>query len=256
MKTSRELVDGTTGNAGRARGLAILGVLAFLTFSALFAPARLLAPVVAGIPGVSLGATAGTLWTGSGRLRLGGRDRGLITWSFRPITLLKLFPGYAWTLSGEHLELGGTMNLAPGRAALSITGSVDAAPINAWLADYELFLGGDFRLRNLYLHITDNRPDDARGTVGWSGGSVRYLLSQRRRTVELPALEAQLRFADGLAATVFAAGNSTPLLEAELLDSGFVRIGITKLMTKMLNDPWPGGGPDHEVVLAVEEKIL
>ena len=111
-------------------------------------------------------------------------------------------------------------------------------------------------MRNLYLHITDNRPDDARGTVGWSGGSVRYLLSQRRRTVELPALEAQLRFADGLAATVFAAGNSTPLLEAELLDSGFVRIGITKLMTKMLNDPWPGGGPDHEVVLAVEEKIL
>ena len=188
---------------------------------------------------------------------MGAETKGASPGRFRPVTLLKLFPGYAWTLAGEHIDIGGGMNLAPGRAAISITGSVDAEAINRWLANYELFMAGEFRLRGLAMQFADNRPDDAGGTVGWSGGHLRYVLAGRPRTVALPPLEARVGFQDGPIATVFAVGDfTTPLLEAELLDSGFVRIGITKRLTKLLNDPWPGGGPDHEIVLAVEEKIL
>lgn len=243
-------------NSGRVRGLVILGILAFLMFSLAFAPARLLVPLAAHIPGVSLGDTRGTVWAGSGQLRLHGQDLGRIGWSFRPATLLQRFPGYAWTLHGQHLSLGGTMNFAPGRAAISIAGDLRAGAVNPWLGGYDLFLAGSFRLRDVYMRFADQRPDAARGTLGWSGGHLRYLLSGHLRTAELPPLEARLGFEDGLVATVFAVGNSTPLLEAELLDNGFVRIGVTKMLTKMLNDPWPGGGADHEVVLAVEEKIL
>lgn len=236
--------------------MAIIGVLACLAFCAIFAPARLLATVVERIDGASLTATAGTVWSGSGRLHLQGQDRGRITWSFRPTTLLQLFPGYAFTLAAEHLDLGGRMNLMPGRAAVSVSGTVDAAAVNPWLANYDLFMAGNFQVSDLYLHIRDNRPDDARGTLRWSGGRLRYVLSRRSKTVDLPPLAASVSFSDRPAATVFVEGNTTPLIEAQLLDNGFVRIGITKLLTKMLNEPWPGGGGDHEVVLAVEEKIL
>ena len=236
--------------------LAMLGVLAFLTFCMAFAPARLLATAVERIDGASLTGTAGTVWRGSGRLHVLGRDRGRFTWSFQPATLLTLFPGIAWTLSGEHLDLDGRINLAPNRAAASVNGTIDAAAVNPWLADYDLIMAGNFQASDLYLHIRDNRLDDARGSLRWSGGRLRYVLSRQPRTADLPPLAASLSFVDGPAATVFAEGNSTPLIEAQLLDNGFARIGITKMLTKMLNEPWPGGGGDHEVVLAVEEKLL
>ena len=248
--------EGFGRQAGEIRGLLLLGILAFAVFCVAFAPARLLAPLAERIQGAALTGTTGTVWSGSGRLLFQGQDRGRFTWSFRPTTLLRLFPGIGWTLSGERLNLGGSMNLTPGRAAVSMTGSVDAAAINPWLAAYELSMAGNFEVRDLYLHITDNRPDDTRGTITWSGGSLRYVLSQQPRTARLPSLEAHLSFADGPEATVVARGDSTPLLEARLLDSGFARIGVTMLLTRMLNQPWPGGGPDEKVVLAVEEKIL
>ena len=236
--------------------MAVFGILAFLAFSAVFAPARLLATLVERIDGASLTGTAGTVWRGSGRLHLLGQERGRITWSFRPTTLLELFPGFSWTLTGEHLDLGGNLNLAPARTALSATGSMEAAAVNPWLAKYNLFMAGNFHASNLYLHIRDSKPDDLRGTIRWSGGRLRYVLSHRPRTVSLPPLHASLSIGEAPAATVFAEGGTTPLLEAELLDNGFAKIGITMLLTKLLNEPWPGGGADHEVVLAVEEKIL
>ena len=248
--------QGAGGQAGEARGLVLLGIVAFLVFCVAFAPARLLAPLAERIDGAALTQTSGTVWSGSGRLVFKGRDRGRFDWSFRPLTLLTLFPGIGWTLSAEHYSLGGAMNLAPGRAALSVSGAVDSAAVNPWLAAYELSMGGQFELRELHVHLTDNRPDDARGTISWSGGRLRYVLSQRPRTAELPPLEARLSFADGPEATVVAVGENTPLLVAELLQSGYARIGVTMLLTRMLGQPWPGGGPDGKVVLAVEEKIL
>ncbi len=241
---------------GRVRGLVLLGSLAFLSFCVLFAPARLLAPLAERIPGAALKATSGSVWSGSGRLFYQGTDRGRFTWSFRPVTLLQLFPGIDWTLSAEHLDLGGSMNVAPGRAALSMGGTIESAAVNAWLAAYELSLGGRFEVRDLHLHVTGNRPDDARGAISWSGGRLHYVLSQRRRTAELPPLEARLWYSDRPEAVVAAQGESTPLLEAQLLESGFARIGVTMRLTRMLGQPWPGGGADDDVVLAVEEKIL
>lgn len=60
----------------------------------------------------------------------------------------------------------------------------------------------------------------------------------------------------GAEAVVFAAGGQTPLLQAQLQDDGFAKVGVTKLLTKMLNRPWPGSDADHEVVLEVEEQVF
>lgn len=256
MTASTRLRGGPGRTSGGVRGLVMLGILAFLAFCVIFAPAALLVPAVERIQGAALTGTSGTVWRGSGRLHIGGQERGRLTWSFRPASLPKLFPGADWTLSGENLDLGGRVNLTPGRSAVTTSGTIDAAAINPWLAAYDLNMAGDFQVSDLTLHLQDNRADDARGTLNWSGGRLQYVLSRQRRIVDLPPLEARLTFADGPEATVYADGNATPLLEAKLLPNGYVHIGITKLLTRMLNDPWPGAGPDHAVVLAVEEKIL
>jgi hypothetical protein len=51
-------------------------------------------------------------------------------------------------------------------------------------------------------------------------------------------------------------GAVIPLLRIEVLANGYVRIGITRLLTKLLNNPWPGSDVDHEVVLEIEERLL
>ena len=252
------LLSGGIGRqTGQIRGLLLLGILAFLGFCAAFAPARLLAPLAERIDGVALTRTAGTVWSGSGRLIFNGQGRGHFSWSFQPATLLRLFPGIGWALSAEHMNLAGTMNLAPGRngafdqrhggtTAPSIPGS---RPTNCPWQD-------NSRCATFTCISPTTARDDAGGTISWSGGRLRYVLSQRSQVAELPPLEARLSFSDGPEATVVAAGDATPLLEARLLDSGFARIGVTMLLTRMLGQPWPGGGPDDKVVLAVEEKIL
>jgi hypothetical protein len=97
-------------------------------------------------------------------------------------------------------------------------------------------------------------PRSAAGEISWSGGTVRYTLSGQSSSSTLPPLIAYL--GDGVEAVVFAQNAQTPLIKAELLDNGFAKIGITKLLTKILDNPWPGSDPDHAVVLEVEEQVF
>jgi glycine cleavage system H lipoate-binding protein len=43
---------------------------------------------------------------------------------------------------------------------------------------------------------------------------------------------------------------------AKVAQDGMATVGITKQFTKMLGEPWPGGEPDHAVVLEVGEKLF
>jgi hypothetical protein len=96
-------------------------------------------------------------------------------------------------------------------------------------------------------------PGEASGTASWSGGYVRYRLSGQSYSGDLPPLEAAL--GDGLEAYVYPVQEQTPLIRAQLLSNGFAKIGITRLLTRLLNNPWPGSDADHEVVLEVEEQL-
>lgn len=238
------------------RVLEVLGILAFLIFCILLAPAGLLGRVAERVPGLSLAQTQGTVWSGEGRLLLQGQDQGRIAWSFRPSTLLQLFPGCSWSLSADDLRLAGTLNLAPGRISLAADGSLDAAVVNFWLAPYNLHLDGDFQVDAMRVDMGDNRALNIQGAVRWSGGAVRYVLSRRSRTAQLPPLAARLGLDEGQAAQVFAEGSDIPLLEARLLGDGFVKIGLTRRLTQLVDEPWPGASADDELVVAVEEKLF
>lgn len=238
------------------KALAALGALAFLGFCILLAPAGLLGWAVERVPGLSLVQAQGTLWSGEGRLLFQGQDWGRLAWLFRPAALLRLSLGFSWTLGANDRQLAGALDLAPGRISLAAEGALDAAPVNFWLAEYDLRLEGDFQIDAMRIDMGDNRVPDIRGAVHWSGGAVQYVLSCRSQTVQLPALVARLGFNEKRTAKVFVEGSDIPLLEVRLLEDGFVKIGMTKRLTQLVDDPWPGKSADDAVVLAVEEKLF
>ena len=88
----------------------------------------------------------------------------------------------------------------------------------------------------------------------FAGGPVNYRLSGQEYRGSLPPLVATL--GEGLEVYIYPDEGQTPLLVAQMLENGFVKIGVTRLLTKLLNNPWPGSDVDHEVVLEVEEQIF
>jgi hypothetical protein len=235
----------------------LFGLLLFLGFAVAFAPAGLMRLVFDRIEGVSLTHPAGTIWHGSGRIILQESPLGTVQWDLHPATLLRGALGYDFALvgAGSELDLKGSTSVGFNRSfALEVSGRVSAELINRFLAPYDMMMSGNLELTDAALTIRGGIPQRAAGQVTWAGGPVRYLLSGRSLSSNLPPLVAFL--GEGPEATVFAQNGQTPLIKAELLETGFAKVGITKLLTKMLDNPWPGSDPDHAVVLEVEEQVF
>jgi hypothetical protein len=232
----------------------VVGILLFLAFAVVFAPAGLLRPVLERTDQVALLQPSGTLWSGQGRLLAAGRPLGTISWRFAPVTILQGSLGYHVRLASSEIDVYGSVSASPSTASANADGRVEAAFVNQWLAAYDMALSGEFQLEDVTLGLADGLLQRTGGTVTWSGGPVRYVLSGRASAADLPPLVGYL--GEGPEAVVFAQGGQTPLLRIELAADGFVKVGVTKLLTRMLNAPWPGSDPDHAVVLEVEQQLF
>ena len=236
----------------------LVGLLLFLGFAVAFAPATLVRNLVPADAGIELLDTSGTLWNGSGSLYLGGQGAGRISWSFRPVTLASASLGYHVRLEGPDHRFEGRVGVGFGSASVALGGNAAAAFANRWLAPYDIAISGDLGFDQVTAEVphrlSAQQPGAADGSVSWAGGAVRYRLSGQHHAGELPALVAHL--GEGLEAVIYPAGGQTPLLRAAVLPDGFVRIGVTQMLTRLLGNPWPGSHADHEVVLEVEEQLF
>ncbi|MGE0625471.1 MAG: type II secretion system protein N [Pseudomonadales bacterium] len=236
-----------------ARAVAV-GVALFLVFLVIRAPAGLVRAFIPEGTSVDLFDLDGTLWQGAGDLAVAGQPLGRLAWSFRPVTLLSAAAGYDVKLTGPELDLAGRVKAGLGGTTTTLAGQIGSPFVNVWLAPYYIELSGTFVLQDVQTRATGLRLDDVSGTIDWDGGPISYRLSGKLYRSALPPLYASL--GPGSAATVFARGEATPVLHAALLENGFARIGVTKYLTRMLGNPWPGGDPDHAVVLEVEEQVF
>ena len=236
------------------RTLAV-GILAFALFCAALAPAGLLAVLIERLGGASLSATAGTLWSGSGALRLKGLGLGRLHWSFEPVTLMEFAPGYTWRLADDSLNLHGRMAFQGDAIKLSASGAMDTAAVNVGLAAYDIRLGGGFNIEDLEATVTAGGLQRLDGGGRWSGGVVSYALGGQSHTALLPPMRAEAQSAP-VRARAFAEAGNTLLVRAEIMDGGYVKIGITRRLLQMLNQPWAGSGADDEIVVSVEEAVF
>jgi len=237
----------------------LIGMLLFVGFALAFAPAGLMRLAFNQLHGVTMTQAAGTIWHGQGRLLLEDRALGLFKWELRPSVLLRGALGVDFTLvhaaDPAGPPLAGWATVGFGRTyELELSGTIPAEVVSSLLAPYDMAITGDLNLNGASLSGNGGVPTSAAGQVTWAGGSVSYILSGRSLSSNLPPLVAYL--GDGAQATVFAQNGQIPLIRAELLDNGFAKVGITKLLTKMLDNPWPGSDPDHAIVLEVEEQVF
>lgn len=243
----------------------LIGAILFLAFVIAFAPAALLRSGLGMVEGVALLNPVGTVWRGSGDLYLADLPAGRVAWGFRPQALLKGTLGYHLRLSGPDHDLTADLAAGPSTLHLSADGTLSAPYLNPWLTPYDIRLSGELRLVEVAFAVPTRAldgdpaapalaPGKAAGVLSWTGGDLHYRLSGQSYSGLLPPLVASL--GDGLEAFIYPEQGQTPLLRAQLLDNGFLKIGITRLLTRLLNNPWPGSDADHEVVLEVEEQIF
>ena len=236
-----------------------IGTLVFLCVAIALAPARLIARGLEGVEDVELLETRGTVWQGDSRLLVQGRDMGALSWRFDASSLLRLTPGHLWALQHPAGPLDGHASVDLAQAHVIVRGTLGAEAVNPWLQPYDISLTGNFTLTDVSIDLDHDsgRVRRVAGSVDWQGGRVGYTLGGLLKSTSLPPLQALLHTPETIPmATVRATGETTPLMIAQLGDSGFVKVGITKLLTDMLGNPWAGNAADDAIVLEVEEQFF
>ncbi len=240
----------------------IRGIIIIVLLSAALlvwkAPAGMLRNAFNEVQGVDLVDTAGSLWSGQGRLLVDQGPLGRLTWEIEPGALLGLQLAYRVRLLSDDIDLQGTLRGTPSGFGADLQGLVTNAALNRLAGSYDMTLAGDVRVEALHLAAAyDRRIEALRGTLRWQGGPVTYPEAGGMQRAELPPLFAELADDAGHAvARVFSEGGTTPLLHVRTLDGGYYRLGVTKLLTRMVGRPWRGSDPDHQIVLELEEQFL
>ena len=224
-----------------------------------FAPASLLDRAVRDISEVDLLNPRGSVWQGQAALVVTGAQRGNLHWAIQPLTIATGHPTFEWQLKDPQIDLQGTAGSGFSEQSLTVQGHIAAQLLNEWLSRYLIRIEGDVQIQPTQLKL--EQPHQVQlldGQIDWAGGLVRYTLSGILHETTLPPLTAYLdqNTQAQAVATVYTQGGSTPLLMATLSEDGFAKVGMTKLFTKLLKNPWPGSDPDSTVVLEVEEKIF
>jgi hypothetical protein len=236
----------------------LIGASTFILCLVIFAPASLVRLLLRDAGPLTLTSPAGTLWQGSGDLGLAGTQLGRLSWSFAPATLLRAQLGFDLALNGARAQLHGRATTSVATAHADVAGTLDTELLAGVLQRYDLHIPGGLTIEQ--LDITSayaSRLPNVHGDLTWSGGNVAYRLSGRDHRVALPKLVGLIDSSAGEPSmTVHQVDDKTPLMLARIAQDGMATIGITKQFTILLGEPWPGGEPDHAVVLEVGEKLF
>ena len=242
----------------KSRQLLFLGLVFFLSFLVIFLPASSIRFVTNAIPAIDFSTTEGSIWNGSGQLRVTKLYAGSLSWSVDPVQLVFGKLAIEWVLEDQTHTFGGAATIRLGSMAFSFDGLIEAATINRVLAPYNMNLNGALHLRSIKATINKREgPIRILGHMRWDGGTVQYHMSNQRFQRELPALLGELQMVEGIPSmTVRSETDDTPLIRARLDDDGWVHIGITKRFTRLIGQPWQGSEPDPAIVMEVSEKLL
>ena len=204
----------------KSRQLLFLGLVFFLSFLVIFLPASSIRFVTNAIPAIDFSTTEGSIWNGSGRLRVTKLYAGALRWSVDPVQLVFGKLAIEWVLEDQTHTFGGAATIRLGSMAFSFDGLIEAATINRVLAPYNMNLNGALHLRSIKATINKSEgPIRIQGHMRWDGGTVQYHMSNQRFQRELPALLGELQMVEGIPSmTVRSETDATPLIRARLDD--------------------------------------
>ncbi len=237
----------------------LLGILTFCVLALVRAPASLLDHGARQVPGLQLQQYTGTLWAGSAAVNLEGRDLGRLNWRIKPAALLRLTLVADLALNQQGDTVQGQLQRGLRSTSGQLRGQVHSRQFADLLANYDIHLPASLlQIRELeFQHRDQDLLPWLRGELAWEGGEVRYLLGSRQQYTQIPPLQGLIATSNGQPElSVYAQGDTTPLLLARIAADGWATIGITRQFTKLAGQPWQGDAPDHTVVLEVQEKLF
>ncbi len=220
-------------------------------------------------PEIRLVNARGTLWDGSGQLLVNRRPVGNLSWQVQTARLLGLEAAVDWQLNDEQFSARGTASAhREGFDLRNVQGSFSARFLDRILSAYDISPSGTLNIEQLDITdlVLNDRMDwpgsvTCSGRLSWTGGPVRYRLSGQTFDIELPQLLGIVTTSDRSAnpgwpeLEVTDADTGNLLLTGRLTPKGTAAIGITRGLTRLTGQPWPGSEPDHVVVLEVEEQL-
>ncbi len=236
------------------------GILIFVVLAIAFVPANLVKRgVESASPDIVLLDPQGTVWDGTARLLARGIELGQASWQTQILPTVTLTPTADWQLKQPNADLHGVASYDLDLVDVTAFGNAELTVLNDWLKIYDISLSGSAELDAVSARWRESTRQIERldGNLAWSGGRVTYNLGGRLQSTELPPLTATLSTeTSGPRVMVFEKDGSIPLIIVNQSSNGFVKIGLTKRFTRLLNTPWPGSDPDHAIVLEVEEQLL
>lgn len=241
-----------------------IGGLVVVVMLIVLAPANLLRIALTQVAGVDLVKPEGTVWQGRGVLVANPGLSANLAWQTQWQLSESLTPYIHWQLANSELSLQG--KVVPGLSAqkVNIKGNFSGLALKPVLAKYDISIPGTFQLSPTELLVTTSGPTTEfelidNSQLYWSGGNIRYVLSNGLEQANLPELNAAIKSAQGSLPKVLIelAENSTgPLLTLTPDRSGYVNIAITRGFIELVGRTWTGSAKSSDVVLEVKRKVF
>ena len=232
-----------------------VSILLALLFAAVLAPASLFGKFLFNESSeLKLYNSAGTIWNGEAEVSWLKNRLGKTSWNLNFQPLLSGVISYSNILKGSKANVEMDI-VADWDANLTflLNGIVQPELLNQMLKNYRIQLFGEISLENTEIKISEDRLFDLAGNIYWSGGPVTYELSGFSLSSNLPAMTVNL--GPELTAFVYERDTGILLIRAEVMDTNFVKIGITKGLSDLLGYPWPDKVDQNKIILEVEEKV-
>lgn len=232
-------------------------LLLVLVICVIYAPASLLRHLTASVPGMEIVGPSGTLWNGSGGLVVQGELLGTAQWAFAPLQLFNMEVSYAVSFQGRDTRLTGNVSVASNGLTGTATGTVGTNSLNYTLEPWDVRVDTPVTVEHIVANWDAGALDHLDGVLSWSGGTTTWLIDGVATQTSLPPLRATLGSVDGaLSGIVLPDGGQVPVLQFILAPDGTFTLKISKLLTRMVGRPWPGGDPDHAIVMEMIDDLF
>ena len=234
-----------------------------LCFAIMKAPASLIERIVNNESQslIQFSSPRGTVWQGTGIIKINNYLDSTISWSLPLLDILKLKPKILWNIESPTLILNGESVILMGEIKTSTKGKIASGQLNKIFAPYDVLLGGDLLIKTISITNKLNENfliTNLTGDLHWTGGTVNYVLSKSSVTVKSPVF--QLKLSNQIKGVIQAILNSPnydyPLMKAKLEPKGILKIQVSKGFTKIFGNEWPGRESDDQFILELEERIF
>ena len=234
-----------------------LGVGLFALLILIRPPAALLGTLINSGP-VSLEATEGTLWHGTGELWVRQQPAGNVEWVWLPAALLSGELGVDLRLFSAGMDVHGRIYLGlRERRVEHLSGNLDEETLARLLRPYDLAVNGRLQLAELAARFGPSGYQQASGDIQWTGGLLAYRLQGRRFETQLPPLQGKLALrGNALQLAARTSPFEAPMLKLALRPDGWFEAAASRAFIELAGQPWPGTSAPADIVLEVEEKLF